>query len=80
MNSSKLPILTIKTHPDIARRPKSVLNALNIFFAADTATQYFLMLEKGNTVDVQFGKTQSDLAILRRNLQGQGFIIEVIPQ
>jgi hypothetical protein len=29
---------------------------------------------------VQFGRTRSDLAILRRGLQAQGFLIEVIEQ
>ena len=80
MSSANTHILRIKSHPDTARRPTLVLSALKIFFPMDAATQYSLLLEKGNTADVQFGRTRSDLAILRRGLQAQGFLIEVIEQ
>ena len=43
----------------------------------DVATHYFVLLEKGSQADVQFGRTRSDLAILRRGLQAQGFVIEI---
>jgi hypothetical protein len=80
MSSPNTHILRILSHPDIFRRPTLVLSALKIFFPMDTATRYFLLLENGNTAEVQFGRTQSDLAILRRGLQAQGFVIEVTEQ
>jgi hypothetical protein len=80
MSSPNTHVLRILSHPDTFRRPSVVLSALKIFFPMDVATQYFLLLEKGNAADVQFGRTRSDLAILRRGLQAQGFLIEVIDQ
>lgn len=77
MSSPKTHILRILSHSDIARRPTLVLSALKIFFPMDDATHYFLLLEKGRTAEVRFGRTRSDLAILRRGLQAQGFVIEV---
>lgn len=77
MSSTNKHVLRIKDHPDTARRPTLVLNALKIFFPMDDATHYFLLLEKGRTAEVQFDKTRSDLAILRRGLQAQGFVIEI---
>jgi hypothetical protein len=78
MSTTNKPVLRILSHPDTYRRPSLVLSALKIFFPMDTATHYFLALEKGNAADVEFGKTRSDQTILRRGLQAQGFIIEVI--
>ena len=80
MGSPNKHVLCILYNPDTPRRCTLVLNALKIFFPMDVATQYFLLLEKGNAADVQFGRTRSDLAILRRGLQAQGFLIEVIDQ
>jgi hypothetical protein len=80
MSNPNTHILRILSHPDIARRPTLVLSALKIFFPMDTATRYFVLLEKGSVAEAQFGKTQSDLAILRRGLQAQGFVIEVTEQ
>jgi hypothetical protein len=80
MSHPNTHLLRIKSHPDTGRRPTLVLSALKIFFPMDAATHYFYCLEKGNAADVQFGKTRSDLAILRRGLQAQGFLIEVIEQ
>lgn len=80
MSSTNTHILRIKNHPDTARRPTLVLNALKIFFPMDAATHYFVLLEKGIAAEVQFGKTRSDLAILRRGLQAQGFVIEISEQ
>jgi hypothetical protein len=78
MSTTSKTVLRILSHPDTYRRPSLVLSALKIFFPMDTATHYFLALEKGNAADVEFGKTRSDQTILRRGLQAQGFIIEVI--
>jgi hypothetical protein len=80
MGSPNKHVLCILYNPDTTRRCTLVLSALKIFFPMDVATQYFLLLEKGNAADVQFGRTRSDLAILRRGLQAQGFLIEVIDQ
>ena len=80
MSSTNTHVLRILSHPDTARRPTLVLSALKIFFPMDAATHYFYCLEQGNAADVQFGRTRSDLAILRRGLQAQGFLIEVIEQ
>ncbi|WP_297800015.1 hypothetical protein [Arenimonas sp. GDDSR-1] len=77
MSSTNTHVLRIKSHPDTIRRPSLVLSALKIFFPMDVATHYFVLLEKGSQADVQFGRTRSDLAILRRGLQAQGFVIEV---
>ena len=78
MSTTSKTVLRILSHPDTYRRPSLVLSALKIFFPMDTATRYFLALEKGNPADADFGKTRSDQTILRRGLQAQGFIIEVI--
>lgn len=78
MSSTNTPVLRIKSHPDTIRRPSLVLSALKIFFPMDVAMHHFVLLEKGSAADVQFGKTRSDLAVLRRGLQAQGFVIDII--
>lgn len=70
-------ILHIKSHPDTNRRPLHVLNALKIFFPMDVAIHCFLQLEAGSTAEVTLCKTHTDLAILRRRLHGQGFVIDI---
>lgn len=77
MGDQKNHILRIIDHPDILRRSSLVLSALKIYFPMDTATHYFIQLQKGSAAEVSFGKSRSDLTILRRGLQAQGFVVEI---